>query len=41
MNPTAVWAVGIILAVIIVATVVIIIFDIRKAVKNRGRIFKR
>ena len=40
VNPAAVWGVGIILAVIIVATLVIIVLDIRKAVKNRGRINK-
>ncbi|WP_405343362.1 PotD/PotF family extracellular solute-binding protein [Ruminococcus sp.] len=39
-NPAAVWAVGIILILIIISTLVIIILDIRKAVKNRGRIHK-
>lgn len=41
VNPAAVWGVGIILLVIIIATVCIIVLDIRRAVKNRGRIFKR
>lgn len=40
VNPAAVWAVGAILAVIIIATLVIIVLDIRRAVKNRGRINK-
>jgi spermidine/putrescine transport system substrate-binding protein len=40
VNPAAVWAVCIILAVIIAATLVIIVLDIRKAIKNRGRINK-
>lgn len=40
VNPVAVWAVGVILMVIIVATLVVIVLDIRKAVKNRGRIHK-
>lgn len=40
VNPLAVWAVAAILAVIIIATVVIIVLDIRRAVKNRGRINK-
>ena len=39
-NPAAVWAVGIILILIIISTLVIIILDIRRAVKNRGRINK-
>ncbi len=39
-NPAAVWAVGVILILIIISTLVIIILDIRKAVKNRGRINK-
>lgn len=41
VNPAAVWGVGIILLVIIIATVCIIVLDIRRAVRNRGRIFKR
>ena len=40
VNPAALWGVGIILALIIIATLVIVILDIRKAVKNRGRIHK-
>ncbi|MBQ3264742.1 MAG: spermidine/putrescine ABC transporter substrate-binding protein [Ruminococcus sp.] len=40
VNPTAVWAVGAILLAIILATIVIIVLDIRKAVRNRGRINK-
>ena len=40
VNPAAVWAVGIILILIIISTLVIIILDIRRAVKNRGRINK-
>ena len=40
VNPVAIWAVCIILAVIMIATIIVIIFDIRKAVKNRGRIYK-
>ena len=40
VNPAAVWAVGIILILIIISTLVIIVLDIRKAVKNRGRINK-
>lgn len=40
MNPAAVWGVGIILLIIIIATLVIIVLDIRRAVKNRGRINK-
>ena len=40
VSPIAVWAVGAILAVVIIATLVIVILDIRKAVKNRGRINK-
>jgi spermidine/putrescine transport system substrate-binding protein len=40
VNPAAVWAVGVILILIIISTLVIIILDIRKAVKNRGRINK-
>ena len=39
-NPIATIVVCAILAVIIIATIVIVIFDIRKAVKNRGRINK-
>ncbi|MBQ3418440.1 MAG: spermidine/putrescine ABC transporter substrate-binding protein [Ruminococcus sp.] len=39
-NPTATVIVCAILAVIIIATIVIVILDIRKAVKNRGRIHK-
>ena len=39
-NPAATAGVCIILAVIIVSTIVIVILDIRKAVKNRGRINK-
>lgn len=40
VNPAAVWAVGAILAIVIIATLVIIVLDIRKAIKNRGRINK-
>lgn len=40
VNPAAVWAVGVILALVIIATLIIIILDIRRAVKNRGRINK-
>ena len=40
VNPAAIWAVCIILAVVIAATLVIIVLDIRKAIKNRGRINK-
>lgn len=40
VDPAAVWGVGVILAVIIIATLVIIILDIRRALKNRGRINK-
>ena len=40
VNPVAVWAVGIILVIIIIATIIVIVSDIRKAIKNRGRIFK-
>lgn len=39
-NPAAVWAVGIILILVMISTLVIIILDIRRAVKNRGRINK-
>lgn len=39
-NPAAVWAVGAILLIVIVMTAVIIVLDIRRAVKNRGRINK-
>nr|WP_316614474.1 spermidine/putrescine ABC transporter substrate-binding protein [uncultured Ruminococcus sp.] len=39
-NPAAVWAVGAILLLVIISTLVIIILDIRRAVKNRGRINK-
>ena len=40
VNPAAVWAVGAILAVIIISSAVIVVLDIRKAIKNRGRINK-
>ena len=40
VNPAAVWAVGIILILVMISTLVIIILDIRRAVKNRGRIHK-
>ena len=40
VNPAAVWAVGAILALIIIEIIVIVVLDIRKAFKNRGRIFK-
>lgn len=39
-NPAAVWAVGAILAAVIIVTIIIVVFDIRKAIKNRGRINK-
>ena len=40
VDPKAVCAVGAILALVIIATLVIIVLDIRKALKNRGRIHK-
>ena len=40
VNPVAVWAVGVILAVIIIATIIILVLDVRRAVQNRGRIQK-
>lgn len=40
VDPAAIWAVCIILALVIAATLVIIVLDIRKAIKNRGRINK-
>ncbi len=40
VNPAAVWGVGIILLVVITATLVIVVLDIRRALKNRGRINK-
>ena len=39
-NPTAVWVVAAILLAVIVMTAVIIVLDIRRALKNRGRINK-
>ena len=40
VNPAAVWGVGIILALVIISTMIIIVLDIRKKIKNRGRINK-
>ncbi|HBE15797.1 MAG TPA: spermidine/putrescine ABC transporter substrate-binding protein [Ruminococcaceae bacterium] len=40
VNPAAVWAVGVILLLVIISTLVIVVLDIRRAVKNRGRINK-
>ena len=40
VNPAAIWAVCIILAVIMIATITVIVLDVRKAIKNRGRINK-
>lgn len=40
VDPVHVWAVGIILIVIIIATLTVTILNIRRAIKNRGRIHK-